>query len=384
MCATITSTPTITTVTKTLGNREQFDETKLLNAIKKATGYSKDRLVIANEVCKYVTGKLQGSTEITTGYINALVEGYLLYKSVSMKNDRTYTDILKKYVDNKIKKQDELRLKVSHMKDVMNMHHMRELRKYSSNQTSIAASRYLLRDIETGEVIENLHEWRHRVASHVFIGTVMYDEDIYEKDGNYIRKTRFIDDIDYKPKNLTEYQVEIILRKYNELIPHMKTNVHEILKLIDKKLIKKYNYLYKQYFDFMYDGIFQPNTPTLMNMGTPRGAGSACFTIAINDNMESIMKASHDAAFIFKCAGGFGTNISYIRPAGSNVGNTYYAATGPIHLVLEQINFLTVIVKAGGKRRGANMGIMEYWHPQILEFIDYKLTPHKLENFNVS
>ena len=85
------------------------------------------------------------------------------------------------------------------------------------------------------------------------------------------------------------------------------------------------------------------------------------------------MKADHDANFIFKSGGGFGTNISHIRPKGSPVGNTYNAATGPIDLVLEKIDNSTNLVKAGGKRRGANMGIMEYWHPQILEFIDYKL-----------
>jgi ribonucleoside-diphosphate reductase alpha chain len=362
---------TLKTVVKTLGGQEDFDREKLLHAIKKATGYTEDRVRIAEDVADFVMKKIDNISVVHTGFINALVEGYLLAKYEKAK-DKTYKTILDKYIINKRRKQDELMQKVSHMKDViLGAESIRNLKKFSINQTQIAAARYLLRNIETGDIIETIPEWFHRVASHVVLGSIIYDEEIYSKEELSSNK-RSKRPIICSTKNIGDYQLDIIKRKHTELFSHMKFGFVKTLKIIDEKLIDKYNYLYRQYYDFMYQGIFEPNTPTLLNMGTPSGAGSACFTIEVKDNMESIMKASHDAAFIFKTAGGFGTNISYVRPKGSPVGNTYNAATG-IDLVLEQINFLTDLVKAGGKRRGANMGIMEYWHPQILEFIDYKL-----------
>lgn len=376
-------------IIKSLGSVEPFDRQKLLSAVKKATGYNEDGVRIAEEVSDYVMKKLESSSSssegmITTAYINALVEGYLLARYEKTK-DGKYQKVLNKYIANKRRKQDELMQKVSHLKDIINgAESIKNLRKFSFNQTQIAAARYLLRDLETGDIIESIPDWFHRVASHVVLGTIMYDEEIYDKEDKYIRKPKTIDNIDYKPKNLGQYQIQIIVDKYNELVGHMKSNFHSVLKTIDTKLYEKYNYLYKKYYDFMHEGVFEPNTPTLLNFGTPSGAGSACFTIQVFDNMASIMKSSTNAAMIFKSGGGFGTNISYIRPEGDPVGTTYNAATGGINLVLEQINFLTDLVKAGGKRRGANMGIMEYWHPQILEFIDYKLKPGKLENFNIS
>ncbi len=372
------------TVIKTLGNQESFDKEKLLSAIKKATGYTENRVRIAEDICEFVMKKLSAPT-VATGYINALVEGYLLAKYEKTK-DKEYKIILDKYIQNKRRKQDELMQKVSHMKDViLGAGSIKDLRKFSFNQTQIAAARYLLRDVKTGDVIETIPEWFHRVASHVVLGSIMYDEEIYSKE-EFNRKKIPENKILKIPTStlIGDFQFKIIIEKYNELNNHMKHSLKKTVDIIGKKLLSKYNYLYKQYYDFMYEGIFEPNTPTLLNMGTPSGAGSACFTIAVEDNMESIMKAAHDAAFIFKTAGGFGTNISYIRPKGSPVGNTYNAATGGIALVLEQIDHLTNLVKAGGKRRGANMGIMEYWHPQILEFIDYKLKPGALENFNIS
>ncbi len=377
-----TAIPQKLTVIKTLGNQEEFSQEKLLKAIKKATGYSDNGVRIAEEVCDYVMKKVTAPT-VTTGYINALVEGYLLAKYEKVK-DIKYKTVLDKYIKNKRRKQDELMQKVSHMKDViLGATSIGELRKFSFNQTQIAAARYLLRNVETGEVIETIPEWFHRVASHVVLGSIMYDEEIYSKE-NITSKRKKKTAYGKIGHPISRYKLDIILNKYQELSEHMKYSFLKTLKIITTKLFKKYEYLYRDYYNFMYQGIFEPNTPTLLNAGTPSGACSACFTVAVYDNMGSIMNTGTTAAFIFKAAGGFGTNISYIRPAGSPVGNTYNAATGPINLVLEQINFLTDLVKAGGKRRGANMGIMEYWHPQILEFIDYKLKPGKLENFNIS
>lgn len=370
------------TVVKTLGDKEQFDQTKLEKAIHKAIGYGPEKKLVVAEIVKHVMSKIDTqATEVTTGYINALVEGYMLKRSTKSK---LYEKYLNKYVSNKLKKQNELREKVSHMQDIMSFSQMNVLKKFSANQTKIAAERYLLRDLDSGEVVESISDWFTRVSKAVVIGSIIHDPEIFSiepiNDVNPLSPE--IDD--YNLKNLTPEQVATIIFTHTRARAHMRYGCADTIKLIDEKLAKKYEKLQKAYYDLMLDGFFEPNTPTLMNMGTGVDAGSACFTIGIQDNMPSIGRAWTSSSMIFKKAGGFGTNISYIRPAGSAVGTTYNAATGGIDLVLEIIDTITEKVKAGGKRRGANMGIMEYWHPQIMEFINYKLNPDKLNNFNVS
>ena len=91
----------------------------------------------------------------------------------------------------------------------------------------------------------------------------------------------------------------------------------------------------------------------------------------------------HDAALIFKSGGGVGINYSSLRQEGDIVASTSGVASGPVSF-MNIINTVTEVVKQGGKRRGANMGIMEVWHPDIEKFITHKTEPGNLENFNVS
>ncbi|SVB45021.1 uncharacterized protein METZ01_LOCUS197875, partial [marine metagenome] len=65
------------------------------------------------------------------------------------------------------------------------------------------------------------------------------------------------------------------------------------------------------------------------------------------------------------------------------VASTSGVASGPVSF-MNIINSVTEVVKQGGKRRGANMGIMEVWHPDIEKFVTNKTEPGILENFNVS
>lgn len=382
------------TVVKTLGNEESFEKQKLVNAITKAIGFTNKSEI--ELVVNHVISKIDASAQkVTTAYINALVEGFMYSKSQS--KDKSVAEVwkgyLKKYVDIKLKKQMELMEKVSHMQDVMSFAQMNNLKKFSTNQTKIAKERYLLKDLNTGEIKETIDEWFSRVAGSVVVGSILHDPKFYsvqpfDEDnqklyfgGNELMKNEQ-EKLDFS--NLSDAQVYTISETWQKLQSHMKYGLKQTIELINDEFYEKYQSIENTYFEMMYDGIFEPNTPTLLNAGTSNDHCSACFTIEVEDNMESIMGSSHDAAFIFKDGGGFGTNVEKIRPAGSNVGTTYNAATGPIDLVLNQINYLTDLIKAGGKRRGANMGILTYTHPQIMEFISYKLTPGKLENFNIS
>lgn len=128
---------------------------------------------------------------------------------------------------------------------------------------------------------------------------------------------------------------------------------------------------------------FIPNSPTLMNAGTSNPMMSACFVLPIEDDLESIMKTLRDAAFIFKSGGGVGINYSNLRPKGSKIGSTNGTASGTVSF-MEMFNGMSETIKQGGKRRGAQISILDFTHPDLYEFITVKNTEGKLNNMNLS
>ena len=116
---------------------------------------------------------------------------------------------------------------------------------------------------------------------------------------------------------------------------------------------------------------FLPNSPTMMNAGTGAGTLSACFVLPLQDSMEGIMDAAHDAAMVQKFGGGTGFALTEIRSKGTPIQSTHGKACGPI-AVLRHLSSVSTLVTQGGKRDGANMAVMNVHHPDILEFTDCK------------
>ncbi len=294
------------------------------------------------------------------------------------------------------KKKAEIR---EEKKKILNKDKLDEIdKRFSTNALRVLASRYLMKN-EKGEIIESPRQLYERVSTLAVIPDVLYDERVFDRNGGHETDLealeKYMENLDeYDGKlsigrfKLNKWHFERLLNLYRELAEkgQMKVSIDEIVKMLESGAFDKYEDEIEEYFRLMTGQVFMPNTPALINSGRPLGMLSACFVVPIEDDMESIMKAAHDVAVIQKMGGGTGINFSKLRPEGDMVGTTTGAASGPVSF-MHLIDAVSDVIKQGGVRRGANMGILEVWHPDVEKFIHAKeknIGTNVLANFNIS
>ena len=193
--------------------------------------------------------------------------------------------------------------------------------------------------------------------------------------------------IDYKDLGFTDTAMKVLKERYlhKDPVTGEQETIIGMFNRVSKTVAQGDRRKQADYMAIMLDRYFLPNSPTLMNAGRSgrHGQLSACYVLPVEDSMDGIFSALKNQALIHKFGGGTGFNFSHLRPKGAAVNSTGGVATGPVSF-MELFDMATEKVQQGGCRRGANMGILNIDHPDILDFITSKLSGDKLTNFNIS
>lgn len=214
---------------------------------------------------------------------------------------------------------------------------------------------------------------------------------LYRKTREELRETKYLlgvkDDLKLSLNAITVLRNRYLVRDdQGEIVETPKDMFKRVAGVIaegDKFYQEDWESSFRDFYEMMVNLEFLPNSPTLMNAATPIGQLSACFVLPVPDSIPGIFDTLKYTALIHQSGGGTGFSFSRIRPEGDIVKSTKGIASGPVSF-MRIYDMATEVVKQGGRRRGANMGILAINHPDILEFITAKSKKGILNNFNIS
>jgi ribonucleoside-diphosphate reductase alpha chain len=376
---------TIKQIRKRDGRLVTFDQNKITSALSRAIAQTigKDAALaqrLSDQVVKILEEKFDGRTVPTVEEAQDIVEKVLLDNGQA-KTAKSY--ILYRQKRAEIRKEKQRILEKDEIDEVD--------KRFDLNALRVLKARYLRKDID-GKLIETPKQLFARVAVHTCLPSLLYDERIYDRSG----KTPEHPAEDFDPAAndgklsmgkyaLSRFHLEALKRMYDRFNSEGRARLRwsEFLAVLREGKLNNHEAEVTAFYDLMVSKRFMPNTPALANFGNVLGMGSACFVLDIEDSIESIMDGLKKTAIVFKAGGGMGYNFSKLRPEGDFVSSTSGIASGPISF-MTLFDTMTEVIKQGGIRRGANMGILNSNHPDIEKFITAKKGNRALRNFNVS
>ncbi len=270
---------------------------------------------------------------------------------------------------------------------------------FDVNALRVLRSRYLRKD-EQGKVIESPKQLFERVALHAVLPEIFYDSQVVENKSRFSAQSSSADEKNGKTDmeaaslegnlrigkyKLNRFHIKGLHYLFHRFQKEKKIKIRwqKFVEMLKNNEFAKHEKTVDDFYNLMVSRRFMPNTPALANFGSYLGMGSACFVLDIEDSIESIMDTLKNASIIFKSGGGLGYNFSKLRPEGDFIKTTGGASSGPISF-MRLFDTMTEVVKQGGIRRGANMGIINSNHPDIEKFIVAKKGNRALKNFNIS
>jgi ribonucleoside-diphosphate reductase alpha chain len=262
---------------------------------------------------------------------------------------------------------------------------------FDLNALRVLKARYLRKDA-SGKLLETPKQLFTRIAVHAALPDVLYDQEVYDiSKKQSVHESEAFDPVQFHEKvslgkyALSQYHLEALKRMYDRFNGEgtMKLTWSSFFDKLKTGHLNKCEKAIDALFNLMVTKKFMPNTPAIANFGNVLGMGSACFVLDVDDSIESIMETLKQTAVVFKAGGGMGYNFSKLRPEGDYVSSTSGIASGPISF-MTLFDTMTDVIKQGGIRRGANMGILNSNHPDIEKFITAKKGNKALRNFNIS
>ncbi|MCL4334546.1 MAG: adenosylcobalamin-dependent ribonucleoside-diphosphate reductase [Candidatus Thermoplasmatota archaeon] len=347
------------------GSVVKFDRSKISRAIYKAMLSSKNgSFEDAEKITDVVVEKISTIESPTVEQIQDAVENALMDYN---KDGKNFKDVARSYIlyreKRRLIREEKKRLGIN------------DDLKLTLNAVKVLETRYLLKN-QKGEVVETPRGLFRRVAHAMALVESLYD--YMGKQSDVPKDRLIIAHIDENDRNQLKFMFERLLREnaiggnFQEFINYVETKPTSI----------KY---YEEEFELAMENLeFIPNSPTLMNAGTDMGQLSACFVLPVGDSIDEIFDTLKNTAKIHKSGGGTGFSFSRLRPKDDRVKSTMGVASGPVSF-MKIFDVTTDVIKQGGKRRGANMAVLRYDHPDIIEFVTSKDPENTvLSNFNIS
>ncbi len=382
----LSSSKKVDKLVKRDGRIADFDASRIESAIFKAAkavgGTDRERAKkLADEVMEQVNKKFLGKKDLpTVEDIQDIVEKVLI--------ENGHAKTAKAYI---IYRQERAELR-NEKRRILEKEDVDDVDKvFDLNALRVLKSRYLRKD-ENGKLIETPKQLFTRVATHGALPDILYDPQLYDisKSQQQHPKESFDPKTNHEKYSigkykLNQYHLDAFKRMYDRFNKNhqMKFSWSQVLEKLSKGELSSYEKNITEFYDIMVNRQFMPNTPAIANFGTVLGMGSACFVLGIRDSIDDIMEKLKHAAVIFKSGGGVGYNFSHLRPEGDLVSSTCGLASGPLSF-MSMFDKMTEVIKQGGIRRGANMGIMNSDHPDIEKFITAKAGNKAFKNFNIS